>query len=367
MGTAGNSTDGSPGTSAQSSPAVNLTWEYSLTVQSNSYNEMWSKIHVLDPRNGNYHNHNENEAEVQIEDACGDEDPRQLDLSHVLQPNRECVEEALRHARPNALTRLVSTYFDHSENTTNLCLLLHQSIYCARVLYGPLHELLDIFPLDHHSISQPLCDKAFEVFLQFDCVDNPFPCPDDHNFQEMRRCFSELRQELDHNLQKSHSRVRLFRHTTRRTALCIIGTAVAVAITAAAVATHALLAVVVCPFCTAYLPCGVTKKELAFLAQLDTTKRGTYVLNNDLDTIDRLVARLYTAIEGDKLLVRFGLERDKDKHSIQEVVKQLRKNQLNFTLQLKDLEEHICLCFNTVNRTRSLLLREIHLHQTPSS
>ncbi|XP_031255863.1 UPF0496 protein At3g19330-like isoform X2 [Pistacia vera] len=325
---------------------------------------MWSKIHVLDPRNGSYYNHDQDQAEVQIEDASVDEDPHQLDLSHVLQPNRECVEEALRHARPNALTRLVSTYFDHSENTTNLCLLLHQSIYRARVLYGPLHELLDIFPVDHHSTSQSLFDKAFEVFLQFDCVDNPFPCPDAHNFQEMRRCFSELRQELDHNLRKSQSRVRLFRHPIRGTALCIIGTAVAVTITAAAVATHALLAVVVFPFCTAYLPCGVTKKGLAHVAQLDAAKKGTYVLNNDLDTIDRLVFRLYTAVEGDREVVRFGLERGKDKHSIQEVVKQLRKNQLNFADQLKDLEEHICLCFNTVNRTRSLLLREVHLHQT---
>ena len=137
----------------------------------------------------------------------------------------------------------------------------------------------------------------------------------------------------------------------------------AVTIAAAAVATHALVAIVAAPFCTAYFSPGLAKKQLAHVAQLDAAKKGIYVLNNDLDTIDRLVARLYTAVEGDKQLVRFGLERGRDKHSIQEVVKQLRRNQQNFTDQLKDLEEHICLCFNTVNRARSLLLQEIHLHQ----
>ncbi|KAH9743122.1 UPF0496 protein [Citrus sinensis] len=361
LGSQGNSTEGSPGASIE--PAPNLTQEYSNTVQTNSYNEMWSKIHVLDPNNINHHNHDHDEVQMQIEHINGNEDSHQLLVSQVLQPNRECVDEALRHARPNTLTRLVSTYFDHSENTTNLCLLLHQSIYRARELYAALYELFDIFPSDHHSLSQLQCDKAFEVFLQFDSIDNPFPCPNSHNFHEMRRCFSELKQQLDRKLRKSHSRVRFFSRATSGSTLCVIGTAVAVTIAAAAVATHALVAIVAAPFCTAYFSPGLAKKQLAHVAQLDAAKKGIYVLNNDLDTIDRLVARLYTAVEGDKQLVRFGLERGRDKHSIQEVVKQLRRNQQNFTDQLKDLEEHICLCFNTVNRARSLLLQEIHLHQ----
>ncbi|KAJ4729571.1 UPF0496 protein [Melia azedarach] len=328
---------------------------------------MWSKIQVLDPNKINHHNHDNDEVNMQVEHINGDEDPHQLLLSQVLQPNRQCVEEALRDARPNNLTRLVSAYFDHSENTTNLCLLLRQSIYRAHAIYAPLHELLDILPLDNHSVTQSQCDTAFEVLLQFDSADNPFPCADSHNFHDMRRCFSELKQQLDHNLRKSHSRVRLFRHATSGTTLCIIGAAVAVTISAVAVATHALVAIVAAPFCTAYFSPGVINKQQGLLKQLDAAKKGTYVLNNDLDTIDRLVARLYTAIEGDKQLVRFGLERGRDRHSIQEVLKQLRKNHHNFTHQLKVLEEHICLCFNTVNRSRSLLLQEIHLHQTQRS
>ncbi|KAI3972709.1 hypothetical protein MKX01_019367 [Papaver californicum] len=103
------------------------------------------------------------------------------------------------------------------------------------------------------------------------------------------------------------------------------------------------------------------EKQLHHIAQIDAASKGTYVLNNDLDTIDRLVTRLYGVVESDKLLIRLGLERGKDRYLIQEVVKQLHKNHSNFSNQLKDLEEHLCLCFATVNRARGLLLQEIDI------
>lgn len=116
------------------------------------------------------------------------------------------------------------------------------------------------------------------------------------------------------------------------------------------------------PLCIKLPTHRLADKEVARMAQLDAAAKGVYVLNNDLDTIDRLVARLHTAVEGDKLLVRLGLERGRDRHPIQEVVKQLRKNDRNLLHQLKDLEEHLCLCFNTVNKARSMLLQQISLH-----
>ncbi|KAK1566965.1 hypothetical protein Q3G72_006703 [Acer saccharum] len=257
----GNSTEGSPATSTQRSPTVNLTWRYAQTVHTNSFKDMWTMIHVP--------NDDQNQVQVQIEHINGEEDPHQLHLSRVLQPNRECVQEALQHAKSNTLTRLVSDYFDHSESTTKLCLLLHQSIYRARVLYAPLQELLEISPLDNHSITPSQCNTAFEVLLQFDNVDNPFPRSNTHNFQRIRGSFSEL----DRNLHKSRSRVHLFRHATSGAALCVIGTVAAVTIAAAAVATHALIAIVAAPFSTAFLSCDLTKKQRAHVEQLDAVAR----------------------------------------------------------------------------------------------
>lgn len=100
------------------------------------------------------------------------------------------------------------------------------------------------------------------------------------------------------------------------------------------------------------------------MAQLEAAAKGTYALNNGLDTIDRLVSLLQTEVEGDKLLVRLCLERGKDRYVIQEVLKQLRRNHEKFLHYLEDLDIHIYICFNFVNKTRSILLNEICHYQS---
>ncbi|GLU06087.1 hypothetical protein SLE2022_231500 [Rubroshorea leprosula] len=356
---AGTSTEGTPRSSTQASPPI-LTREYTLAVQSNSYSEIWSRIHDI----------SEVHDREQVETVNGNGvvgGAHQFLLSQLLQPNRESVEEALRHAKPNTLTRLVSTYFDHSENTTNRCLVLFRTLDRARVLYAPIHELLDVLPDDTDSFTQSQCNRAFDIFLQFDGLDNPFPCPGSDNFIEMRRCFSQLKQQLERRLNKSRSRVRLLHRSTAASAVCLIGTVIAVAITTAFVATHALAAIVATPFCTACVPCGLKKKELARMAQLDAAAMGVFVLNHHLRTVDSLVVSLYNAVESDKDLIRLGLESGRDRYLFHGVVKQLHKSRLSFTEQLKDLEEHIFLCFNAVNKARSFLLRAIHLPDSSNS
>ncbi|KAF8409830.1 hypothetical protein HHK36_002348 [Tetracentron sinense] len=353
-----NSREGTPRSSAQPSPTVNLIREYTLAVQTKSYNELWSKIQVHQEQV----QHPEVEhLEVEVEE--GVKSPQLL--GQVLHPNRESVQEGLRRARPNTLTRLVSAYFDNSEQTSHhLCLLLHHSVHRARSLYDPLQDLLDILPLDPSSLTHSQCEWAFNVFLQFDRLNNPFPHPDSGNFDDMCLCFSQLRQQLDLRLNKSSGRIHILRRSTTCSALCLIGTAVGVTISAMAIAAHALVALVGVSF-FAFLPTNFTKKELQHVAQLDAAAKGTFVLNNELKTIDRLVARLHGAIESDKLLIRLGLERGSDRYPIHEVLKQLRKNYHNIRHQLDDLEEHICLCFVTVNRARSRLLQEIQSNPLP--
>ncbi|XP_077210212.1 transmembrane protein, putative (DUF677) [Tasmannia lanceolata] len=322
-----------PISTSQISPTVNLTDEYTHALQTSSYNEIWTVIH--EPQSPSSHT-----------------------LSQVLHPDRDSIQQALQRARPNKLTRLVSTYFDNSEHTSHLCLHLHHSIIEARALYAPIHDLIELLPTP---FSQPQLDWAFDTLTEFQLHDNPFPSS--HNFHDMRRGFSQLKQQLDGRLRKARKKVRFVRRTTNCSAICLIGTTVGVALSAVLIATHALAALVVAPF-LGFLPTDFSKKQVAHIAQLDAAAKGTYVLNNDLDTIDRLVSCLHNAVESDKLLIGLGLQRGRDRYSIQEVVKQLRKNHPNFLHRLKDLEEHVCLCFATVNKARSLLLQELHLHQT---
>uniref|UniRef100_A0A2P2ISF3 Uncharacterized protein MANES_11G075800 n=1 Tax=Rhizophora mucronata TaxID=61149 RepID=A0A2P2ISF3_RHIMU len=360
-----NSEDGTPiwsSASAQPSLAGDLTREYNFAFQTDSYKEIWSRIHSSNHQDLN-HDQIVNSHANDEEDAHA----RRLLLARVLRPGRERVEEALGLAKHNAFTGLVSTCFDQSEDTTRLGLILHQSVDRARKLYNPLNTFLDVLPLDLDSLTQSQCNSAFDVFLQFDGSDNPFPSPNSHNFHKICSSFSQLKKQLSCQKHKSHSRIRLVQRATLGSVICLIGSTVAVAVSAVVIATHALVAIVACPFCgCANLTRKLTKKERAHLKQLDDAARSTFALKNDLDTIDCLVARLYDDVEGDKHLIRLGLNGGRDGHTILEVLKQLRKNYITFASHLTDLEEHVCLCFIHVNKARSLLLQEILLYQTSS-
>lgn len=348
-----------PTSSVQLSPTVNLTQEYKYAVETSSFGEIRNVIHQ-DSSIDQY---------IDLEEADFSQESQLLEK--VLQPSHEFIQDALSHIRPNTLTKLVDTYFQHSEHTCLLCLNLYQGVHRARLLYTPLSNLLDDLPpefdLDSYSISDSQCKWAFGIFHQFDSLNNPFLSSGSHNFDDMRQCFTQLRQQLGHRLKKSHSRVHVIRCTSTGCALCLIAATVGVAISAVVLATHALVALVAIPICPTMLPSSMSKKEKAHLAQLDAAAQGAYVLHKHLDTIDRLVARLYTTIENDKLLIRLGLSRGPDRHAIQEVLKQLRRNRSSFEQQLMDLEDHLLLCFLAINRARSLLLKEINLHNSLST
>lgn len=304
---------------------------------------------------------------MQLVNGYDVEDSKRKFLEDVLQPDRECVEAALGHAKPSTLKRLVKEYFEHSQTTCELCLQLLQSVSHARQMFVPVVDLLGVLPTDSDSITQSQCDCAFDAFLKFDSQDNPFLSPESQTFNNMKCCFTELRHQLDRRLQKSHSRLRLIRRATAGSAICFIVTAVGVVVSAVAVTTHAIVALAATgPVCAAQIPHPKTaeNKERARLAQLNAAARGTFGLKNELDTINGLVARLQTAVDADKGLIRLGLVRGREKHPIQEVIKQLRKNYRNFFDLLEDLEQHIFICFNVVNKFRMQLLQEILFYQT---
>ncbi|KAK9135434.1 hypothetical protein Syun_014764 [Stephania yunnanensis] len=315
---------------SNSHSSVSLTHEYDLVVQTNSYTEIRNKLIV---HHHQHHNGNDNNSGLVV-------------ASPPLRPNRHSVENALRGAPPTKLTRLVSTYFNHSESTSALlCSLLHHSLRSAHSLYSPIHDLLSVLDPDPDlRLSPPQCDALLELFGRFLAHPNPFPSPTDANATFLfhtRRSFSELRLQLDRRLRRAQSLSRF----PGSAALCVC--------TAVRRPAHLML------------PSRVVKRQLQHIAQLDAAAVGAYVVNIELDTINCLVEKLYDAVESDRFLMNFGVERGgrDNRYPIQEVVKQLRKNRASLEKQMGDLEVHVCICLASVNRARSRLLEEIHRQQ----
>ncbi|KAL4280424.1 hypothetical protein GQ457_03G025290 [Hibiscus cannabinus] len=354
-----NSNHGTPRSSTtQFSPTLNLSHEYTLALQNTSYNEIRSII----------------EAQMQVENAIEIEgtDTYHLRLSPVLRPNRDSVHQALQHINHDAtLTRLVSTYFDHGENITTLCLMLRQCVSRARTLYAPITDLLQQFPYDPSSIHLSHCNSALDVFVQFDSLDNPFPVPDSPDFKEMHHSFSQLREQLDRHRNKYLSRSRFLHRSTTGSAICLIGSVVGVVVSALVISTHALAAIVglaAIPLCPCHVPSSLKMKQLERMAQLyAATRSGTFFHINYLDSIVCLVDLLHSTVKDDRNLIRIVLKSGGDIHPIYEVVKYLRNDRTNFFDKLKELEDHIYFCFDAVNKSRANLLDQIQLHQSSNS
>ncbi|CAN6275577.1 unnamed protein product [Urochloa humidicola] len=351
----------------RSAATINLSQEYRLAIHTESYQEIWDKIHVDgdgDGRREDNGGEEEEEDEVQGEDA---ED--RITLAGVLRPEEEVVERALADAHDTELTRLAADYFRSTHHASLLCLSLRRALRRARALYGPITDLLALIP---HAPQLAHRDCAFDAFLLFDQMPNPFPAA--AGFQGMHRSFAGLKNHLDLRLLSVRRRRRWLRCTRRGSGICLIACATGAAIAGLVLAVHAITALLAtAPACAASgsscCPLAASMKRLQkHMDRLDATARGTYVLNNDVDTIERLVGRLHATVESDKMLIRLGLERGRGQHhTIEEVVRQLRKNHPSLLRQLADLEEHICLYFAAVNRARLLLVCHLNAQSDPES
>ncbi|KAL8509461.1 hypothetical protein ACS0TY_016609 [Phlomoides rotata] len=353
----GHSVESTPRSSGQPSHTINLTREYTLAVQTNSYGEIRRAFYQ------------ESSFDQTIESGHIDGIEEGQLLEQVLQPSHECIEEALSNIEPNPFIHLVAAYFEHSEQASRLCFLLYQNVRRARFIYTPIHNLLDDLPIefdsDSYSLSESLCVLAYNVFLQFDCLENPFLSHDSQDFDDMRQCFSQLRHQLNHHLTRPQSRTRLSQYCSTRSALCLIAVFVGVAVSVVAIAVHALVALIGSPICLALFPLNMRRREKANAAELDEASRSAYVLHRDLDTIDRLVAHLHADVENDKVLIHMGSGRGVDMYLIQEILKQLQRNRPSFVKRLLYLEDNLFLCFAAINRARLRILQEIQLPQNP--
>lgn len=348
--------------SPRSAPTINLSQEYRLAIHTQSYQEIWDKIHV--DGDGDEQREEGFGGDGEEEEEEGEEGKDRVTLAGVLRPEDTVVERALADAPDTELTRLAADYFRSTHHASLLCLSLRRALRRARALYGPITDLLALIP---HSpqLAVPHRDCAFDAFVLFDKMPNPFPGPA-AGFQGMQRSFFGLKNHLDLRLLSVRRRRRWLRCAKRGSGICLIACATGAAVAGLVLATHAITALLAtAPACAASSSCcplAASMKHLQkHMERLDATARGTYVLNNDVATIERLVGRLHATVESDKMLVRLGLEHGRGQHhTIEEVVRQLRKNHPSLLRQLADLEEHICLYFAAVNRARLLLVHHLN-------
>eukprot|EP01018_Ginkgo_biloba_P018518 Gb_00671 [translate_table: standard] len=347
--------------------SLNLNEEYAKAFRTQSYTEFWSKVQDL---NGDQDQENGQTSSASPFHSYG------ILADHLLEPDQDAVRSILEQgilSKIPELYDLICDYFNNSAEASKLCGVLLKNIDQAKLNYRSIKNVLDITPTTG-DLTNEQCHLTIAEFLLFIDVDNPFSDPTSHNFHTIHEGYASLLKRLEKNRKKVDRKLKLVNGCKSASALCLIAACAALAICAVVIASHALIAIVAGPVALAFPP-SFAKQRIESLrllgtsvltrhsAQLDAAAKGTYILNRDFDTMSRLVTRLHDEVEHNKVMIKFCLQRKEDRHPVQEVVKQLRRNDTNFNQQLDELEDHVYLCFMTINRARSLVVQEIQLQQ----
>lgn len=327
--------------------------EYANAFRTESYIDFWTR--VIELSNGHC------SPAMSVESTTAARLPSyRLFVEHLLDPDQATVIRILNltHNRPKIHT-LLSDYFTQTANTSILCGLLLKEIERTRVKYRSFKttlqslETAQLLPENRISNITTLlteCSNSINPFVSL--ISSP------NRVRVVQSGCSGLLQRLESSRDKARTKLQLINKLKHGSALVLMALTASLSVI---VVTHALSLVVAIPsLISASVELASARKLARVMAQLDAATKGTYILSRDLDTISRLVTRLNDELEHIRVMAKFWLDRGENwLQASGEVARQLKKNESSFNEQLDELEEHLYLCFMTINRARNLVVKEI--------
>ncbi|EXB93835.1 hypothetical protein L484_004321 [Morus notabilis] len=327
--------------------------EYANAFRTESYIDFWTR--VIELSNGHC------SPAMSVESTTAARLPSyRLFAEHLLDPNQATVIRILdlTHNGPKIHT-LLSDYFTQTANTSILCGLLLKEIERTRVKYRSFKttlqslETAQLLPENRLSNIKTLlteCSNSINPFVSL--ISSP------NRVRVVQSGCSGLLQRLESSRDKARAKLQLINKLKHGSALVLVALTASLSVI---VVTHALSLVVAIPsLISASIELASARKLARVMAQLDAATKGTYILSRDLDTISRLVTRLNDELEHIRVMAKFWLDRGDDwLQASGEVARQLKRNESSFNEQLDELEEHLYLCFMTINRARNLVVKEI--------
>ncbi|KAK7384873.1 hypothetical protein VNO78_30576 [Psophocarpus tetragonolobus] len=327
---------------------VDVREEYANAFRTESYTEFWTRVLA--------YSKGESSSCLSRESTTSARLPSyRLFAEHLLDPDQPTATRALLKAqcRPK-IHSLLSDYFAHTANASLLCSHLLKDIDSVRLKYKSLKTILQCVPTN-----QTFSLMVMTHLIEFSNFINPFSKSDlspSQTWTTTQCYYSDLQKRLESSRDKARAKLELtLKLKFDLSCLLVVICASLVVI----VMFHGFALIVAMPG-LASMNLASERKLAKVTTQLDAAAKGTYIVNKDLETTSRLVARLSNELEYIKTMVRFWLERKDDKVQADgEMVRLLKKNQCSFSDQLDELEEHLYLCFMTINRARDLVLNQI--------
>lgn len=289
----------------------------------------------------------------------------------LVEPGQETLADIIQSYN---LHPLLVDYFKITTQACNLCEFFLQSIRQTRANYRIIKRVIKLSKRTRNYTDDQCCTAMFKHLASFASKKNPLSSIiSPFEFRQTQATRNDLLHQLTLQCRKITRRIKL-----RKCFKKIVGCTIVVAYTALAIALlvlafHSMVGIVTAP---AVLTCSIgffkrqkklrNKSRLLLLkvssksvgTQLDLAAKGVYILINDFNTMSRLVRRLNDEIEH-RIAMANMCARNGKAEVLREVVREFRMEETCLLEQLEELEDHIYLCFLTINRSRRLLVEEL--------
>ncbi|OIW06295.1 hypothetical protein TanjilG_17670 [Lupinus angustifolius] len=290
---------------------------------------------------------------------------------HLLEPRQEIMTNMTQSYKVHIL---LVDYFEATLEASLFCDKILEGINSMRLSNRRITRVVMLSKRVHDGANEN--DQNFKDIYKeltsFAMQKNPFYIISTIQFHEIHDQYIELLHRLKSKRRRIRRTISLKRVCKRLGGVVLVTSHCAILVTLLVFSFHSIVGLVAAPAIVGGLV-GLFMKRIKMknenfsttsycerlCDQLDVSTKGIYILINDLDTMSRMVKRLHDEVEHRKMIADVCVKNIMKSEILKQVMKDFHEHESSFLDQLEELEEHVYLCFLTINRSRTLVMQKI--------
>ncbi|CAL5205782.1 unnamed protein product [Lathyrus oleraceus] len=306
-----------------------------------------------------------------LSSSCSTSSPSPICMNltdSLLEPRQEIITNITRSFKVH---QLLVDYFEASLEACLCCDTILEGIHSTRLSYTRLTRFVNDFN-DSNNEKTNTTRKYHKKLASFSSKlqNNPLSVITTMQLHDLHDKYVELLRKLTSKRKKIKRRLTLISACKKVGGIALATSHGAILIALLIVSLHSVVGLVAAPSIVGGLV-GLFMKRIKIrirrsskcerlCQQLDAAAKGVFIMINDLDTMSRMVNRLNDEVEHRKMVADVCVKNVGRKCEIvKQVMNEFSDQESRFLEQLEELEEHVYLCFLTVNKSRRLVMQQI--------